>query len=398
MSVIQGPAAQDGDRSDAPLSVAMVFGISGIDPLEWDACAAGKGPFVSHAYLRAVEDSGLAGPDNGWRPAHMVVREASGRLVGAAPLYLRDRSTDEFWPDQSWIDGFHAAGGQYFPKLVMDVPYTPVTGPRILLRDGAPSGVADALIDALRALAHKHGMSSIHVSFPNETDRARFEAAGWLTRHAVDYEWRNEGYRNFTDFAAALSSRRRRVMLWERRKVVASGVRFRDVPGSRVGEADVAIFLDLLGDLHVRRGRRQALTMDFVLRLCAALGDGVTLTFAESGGVAIGALMSVEGDDCLYVRTWGAREETRFVHFETCYYRTIERAIAQGLSRVNGGRGGPHKLERGFLPILAHACHWFLHTNMRSAVAEGLELYNAKALANFTQERARSPYQKRDGR
>lgn len=398
MSVIQGPAAQNGDRSDTLLSVAMVFGISGIDSLEWDACAAGKGPFVSHAYLRAVEDSGLAGPDNGWRPAHMVVREASGRLVGAAPLYLRDRSTDEFWPDQSWIDGFQAAGGRYFPKLVMDVPYTPVTGPRILLRGGAPSGVADALIDALRVLAHKHGMSSIHVSFPDETDRARFEAAGWLTRHAVDYEWRNEGYRNFTDFAAALSSRRRRVMLWERRKVVASGVRFRDVPGSRVGEGDVAVFLDLLSDLHVRRGRRQALTMDFVLRLCAALGDAVTLTFAESGGVAIGALMSVEGDDCLYVRTWGAREETRFVHFETCYYRTIERAIAHGLSRVNGGRGGPHKLERGFLPILAHACHWFLHTNMRSAVAEGLELYNAKALANFSQERARSPYQQRDGR
>lgn len=398
MPVIQGPAAQDGDRNEVRLSVAMVFGISGVDPLEWDACAAGKGPFVSHAYLRAAEESGLAGPDTGWRPAHMIVRDRLGRLVGAAPLYLRDRSTDEFWTDQAWVDGFQASGGRYFPKLVMDVPCTPVTGPRILLRDGAPSGTADALIGALRSLAHKHGLSSIHVSFPDEQDRARFEAAGWLTRHAVDYEWQNEGYRDFTDFTAALSSRRRRVMLWERRKVDASGVRFRDVSGSRVAEADVAVFLDLLGDLHLRRGRRQALTMEFVLRLCATLGDAVTLTFAECGGVAVGALMTVEGDDCLYVRTWGSREEARFVHFETCYYRTIERAIAQGLSRVNGGRGGPHKLERGFLPVLTHACHWFLHTNMRRAVAEGLDLYNAKVLAAFAAEQARSPYRQQGGR
>ncbi|PWC33821.1 hypothetical protein TSO352_25935 [Azospirillum sp. TSO35-2] len=376
----------------------MVFGISGVDPLEWDACAAGKGPFVRHAYLSAAEDSGLAGPDNGWRPAHLIVRDASGRLVGAAPLYLRDRSTDEFWPDQAWIDAFQAAGGRYFPKLVMEIPCTPVTGARILLREGAPSGVADAMIGVLHAQAHKHGLSSIHASFPDETDRARFEAAGWLTRHAVDYEWRNEGYRDFADFTAALTSHRRGTLLWERRKVIASGVKFRDVPGSRVAEADVVVFLDLLDDLHVRRGRRQALTVDFVLRLCAAFGDAVTLTFAEAGGIAIGALLTVESDGCLYVRNWGAREDTRLVHFETCYHRTIERAIAHGLGRVNGGRGGAHKLARGFLPKLAHACHWFLHTNMRHAVAEGLERYNAQVLATFAEEKARQPFRQPDRR
>lgn len=394
----QGPVAQDGDRQSEPLSVAMVFGISGVDPLEWDACAAGKGPFLRHAYLSAVEDGGLAAPEHGWRPAHMIARDVCGRMVGAAPLYLRDRSRDEFWPDQTWIDGFHASGGRYFPKLVMEVPYTPVTGARIMLREGAPSGVADALTGAMRSLAHKHGLSSIHVSFPDERDRARFEAAGWLTRHALDYEWRNEGYGDFTDFTAALSSRRRSVMLWERRKIVESGVHIRDVPGSQVGEADVAVFLDLLANLHNRRGRRQALTMDFVLRLCAAFGDAVTLTFAESGGIAIGALLTMEGDDCLYVRNWGAREGAQLVHFEICYYRTIERAIARGLNRIDGGRGGPHKLARGFLPKLSHACHWFLHSNMRRAVAEGLELDNAKALAALAQEQARSPFRKPAGR
>lgn len=398
MSLMQEPAAPRGDRCDPPLSVALVFGISGIDPLEWDACAAGKGPFLSHAYLKAVEESGLAGPDTGWRPAHMILREVSGRLVGAAPLYLRDRSTDEFWLDQAWVDGFQASGGRYFPKLVMEIPYTPVTGPRILLRQGAPSGAADALVGALQSLAHRQGLSSIHIGFPNEEDRARFEAAGWLTRHAVDYEWRNEGYRDFADFTAALTGRRRGTLLWERRKILESGVRIRDLSGSRVREADVVAFVSLLADLHARKGRRQALTVDFVLRLCAAFGDSLTLTFAEVGGVAIATLLTMEGDGCLHVRNWGAKEDARLVHFEICYHRTVEQAIARGLDRVDGGRGGPHKLARGFLPVLAHACHWFLHTNMRRAVAEGLELYNAKALSVFAREEAHSPFRQQAGR
>ncbi|PWC81385.1 hypothetical protein TSH100_27285 [Azospirillum sp. TSH100] len=376
----------------------MVFGISGIDPLEWDACAAGKGPFLSHAYLMAVEESGLAGPATGWRPAHLILREASGQLAGAVPLYLRDRSTDEFWPDQPWVDGFQAAGGRYFPKLVVEVPYAPVTGPRILLREWAPSGAADVLTGALRSLAHQHGLSSIHVGFPDEEDRACFEAAGWLTRHSLCYEWRNLGYRDFADFTATLTGHRRGTLLWERRKVRESGVRIHDVPGSRVGEAEVVTFLELLADLYARKGKRQPLTADFVLRLCAAFGDSLTLTFAEVGGVAIATLLTMEGDGCLYVRNWGAKQDARLVHFEVCYHRTVERAIARGLGRVDGGRGGPHKLARGFLPKLCHACHWFLHTNMRGAVAEGLELYNAKALAALAREQARSPFRRQASR
>ncbi|ALG75405.1 hypothetical protein VY88_25795 [Azospirillum thiophilum] len=378
-------------------AVAVVLGISGVDPLEWDVCAAGHGPFVSHAYLRAAEDSGLAGPANGWRPVHLIAREpcgeaGPGRLLGAAPLYVRDRSTDEYWPDQAWVDGFAAAGGRYFPKLLTAVPFAPVTGPRILLRDGAPPGVADALVGAMVSLAHRHGMSSIHATFPDEADRARFETAGWLTRHTIHYEWLNDGYRDFADFTAALSKHRRERLLWERRKVLASGVRFRDVPGSRVSEADVATFLELFDDLHARRSTRQPLTAGFILRLCAGLGDAVMLTFAEAGGVAVGALLTVEGDGRLHVRNWGCREEARLIHFEACYYRKIERAIDRGLPVVDGGHGGPHKVARGFRPKLVHACHWFLHSNMHSAVAEGIDLHNAKILPVFAQEQARSPF------
>lgn len=378
--------------------VAVVLGgISGIDPRDWNACAAGHGPFLSHAYLLAAEESGLAGPANGWTPMHLTARDPAGRIVGAAPLYLRDRSTDEHWPDQPWVDGYQAAGGRYFPKLVMAAPYVPVSGPRLLLRAGAAPAVADALIGAMRSLAQAYELSSIHVDFPDETDRSRFEAAGWLTRHAVDYEWRNAGYRDFGDFAASLTKHRRDTLLWERRKVLASGVRFRDVPGSRVGEADVALFLGLLDDLHARRGTSQPLTADFVHRLCAALGDDVTLTFAEAGGAAVGTLLAVERDGRLYVRNWGARKEARLVHFETCYCRTVERAIALGLDAVDGGRGGPHKLARGFRPKLAHACHWFRHTNMHRAVAEGLGLYNARILATLAREQARSPFRQPAG-
>lgn len=374
--------------------VAVVLGgISGIDPRDWNACAAGHGPFLSHAYLLAAEESGLAGPANGWTPMHLTARDPAGRIDGAAPLYLRDRSTDERWPDQLWVDGYRAAGGRYFPKLVMAVPYAPVSGPRLLLRAGAAPAVADALIGAMRSLAQAYELSSIHVDFPNETDRARFEAAGWWTRHAVDYEWRNYGYRDFADFTASLSKRRRDALLWERRKVLASGVRFRDVPGSRVGEADVVLFLGLLDDLHRRRGSRQPLTAGFVLTLCAALRDAVTLTFADIGGTVVGGLLTVEGDRRLYVRNWGARKGVRLVHFETCYHRTVERAISHGLSAVDGGRGGPHKLARGFLPKLSHACHWFRHTTMHQAVAEGLALYNTKILAAFAHEQTRSPFQ-----
>ncbi|MBP2230099.1 putative N-acyltransferase [Azospirillum agricola] len=384
-----------GASSTLPLLFAVASGIGALDPAEWDACAAGQGPFLRHAALRAAEDSGLAGPANGWQAVHLTARDPAGRLVGAMPLYLRHGSEDEHWVDQHWASGYQAAGGRYYPKLLTTVPFAPVAGRRLLLRPDAPPGTAERMIGAIEGLARQHGLSSIHAAFPDEHDRARFEAAGWLTRHAVQYEWRNAGYRDFEEFLMSLSSRKRVRLRRERRAVLDSGARIREVRGDQAGEADVALFLDLLNDIHRRRTTRQPLTADYLLRLCAGLGDAVTLTFADIDGVTVGALLSVTGDGRTYVRNWGCRGEPRFLHFEICYHRTVEQAIARGLTAVEGGYGGPHKLGRGFLPKLVHACHWFLHPNLRTAVAADIDRQRAEILTHFAHQRAVAPFRRK---
>jgi len=390
-------ATSAGAQSSSSLVLAVAPGIGALDPAEWDACAAGQGPFLRHAGLRAAEDSGLAGPANGWRAVHLTARDPAGRLVGAVPLYLRGDSQDEHWVDQGWAAGYQAAGGRYYPKLLTAVPFAPVTGRRLLLRPDAPSGTAEALVGAMEALARRHGLSSIHAAFPDESDRARFEAAGWLTQHAVQYEWRNPGYRDFDEFLGSLSSRKRVKLRRERRAVLDSGVRIRDVPGDRAGGAEVALLLDLLNDLHGRRKTRQPLTADYLLRLCAGLGDAVTLTFADLDGVTVGALLTVAGDGQMHVRNWGCRGEPRFLHFEVCYHRTVERAITRGLTVVEGGYGGPHKLARGFAPKLVHACHWFLHPNLRAAVAGEIDRRRPDILTDVARQRALAPFRRTPG-
>lgn len=382
----------DGPLPCPPLTLALAFRIGAIDPAEWDACSAGQGPFLRHGALRAAEDSGLAGPAAGWQPTHLTARDPAGRLVGAVPLYLRTSSEDEYWLDQGWAASYQAAGGRYYPKLLICPPFAPVTGRRLLLHPGAPAGTAEALLGAIEALARSHGLSSIHAAFPDEEDRARCEGAGWLTQHAIQYEWRNAGYRDFSDFLGSLLRRKRDQLLYERRVVLASGVRVRDLSGRQVREAEAALFLDLLNDLHARRSTRQPLTVDYLLRLCAGLGDAVTLTFAEIDGVTVAGLLAVEGDGRMYLRNWGCRAGPRFLHFEICYHRTMEKAIARGLTAIEAGYGGPHKLARGFLPKLVHACHWFLNPDLRAAVAADLDRRRADLLDSLAGQQARVPF------
>ncbi|MFD1623150.1 GNAT family N-acetyltransferase [Azospirillum griseum] len=375
-----------------PLSLAVVPDIGALDAEAWNACAAGQGPLLRHAALRAAEESGLAGPANGWQATHLTARDPNGRLVGAVPLYLRHNSDHDHWADQNWAAGYQAAGGRYYPKLLTTVPFAPVTGRRLLLHPDAPPGTAQVLVRGMETLARRYGLSSIHAAFPDNDDRARFEAAGWLTRQTIQYEWRNTGYRDFDEFLGCLSSRRRITLRRERRAVRDSGVTVRDVPGDRVKETDVALFLDLLNDLHRRRATPQPLTADYLLRLCAGLGDLATLTFADREGVTVGALLSVTGDGRMSLRNWGCRREARFLHFEICYHRTVEQAIQRGLSAIEGGYGGPHKLARGFLPKLVHACHWFLHPNLRAAVAADIAQQRPDIEAVLLSQQARAPF------
>ncbi len=394
--IAERPAGLSPSEAAPRLAAAFANGIAAVDAAEWDACAAGDGPFLSHAYLAAAEDSGMAAAANGWVPLHLTIRDAQARLVAVAPVYLKSHSNDEYWLDQLWAVGYAQAGGRYYPKLLVGVPFAPVSGRRLLLHPAAPAGVAGMMIGLLEQLAGRFQCSSIHATFPDDADRGRLAEAGWLVRHDIQYEWSNPGYRDFADFLDALTAKKRQKIRRERRFVAADGVRFRDVAGDRMAAGDVAAFLHLLDDLHRRRRTPQPLTAAFLHRLGAALGARLVLSFAEIDGVPAGALLQVAGDRRLYIRNWGCLAGHRFLHFEACYYRVVAQAIERGCEAVEGGYGGPHKLERGFLPKLTHSLHWFGHRNLRAAVAGHLAQERKDVLDAFARQRAGSPF--RQGR
>lgn len=377
------------------LEIGLASAIAEVGRNEWQACAALAGPFLSHAYLSAAEESGLVAPGSGWVPLHMVVRDQRRNVVAVAPTYLKGNSNDEYWTDKSWAIGYDAAGGRYFPKLLIGVPFAPVTGQRFLEHPDAPPGMAEAMIRFAETMARANGLSSIHVTFPDEIDRRRLEAAGWLVRFDIQFEWRNRGYRDFVDFLDALTSRNRQRIKRERRIVAKSGLRIRDVQGDRLQMADTLAFISLLDRLHAMRSTRQPLTAAFIAQLAAGLGDQLTLSFAEEDGHPVAALLSITGTDRIHVRNWGCLPDLRFLHFECCYYRLIEKAIALGCDAVEGGYGGVHKLARGFQPKLTCAAHWFRDDGLRKAVAEQDVRGNEAVLAALAGYEAHSPF--RDG-
>lgn len=373
--------------------IAFVPGIAGIDGAEWDECRGEQqDPFLSHRYLRACEESGLAAPRNGWLPAHLTVREQSGRLLAAVPIYAKGNSDDEYWIDQGWAAGYAAAGGRYYPKLLIGVPFAPVTGRRLLLHPQAPPGMAMAMLRLVETQVRSDGLSSAHLTFPDMADLRTLEEAGWLIRSEIQYEWRNRGYRDFDDFLDALTVRNRQRIRRERRIVGQSHVRFRDLSGSEVEAGDLASAIDLLNDLHRRKGFRQPLTVEFLDRISAGFGDRLTISFAEQEGEPVAVLLTVIGSDRIYVRNWGARPGLRFLHFECCYYRVIERAIAMGCRAVEGGYGGEHKLSRGFEPKLVHAAHWISDDRLRRAISESEGKSNSEIAMKFAGMPLHSPF------
>lgn len=375
-------------------AVALMVSIAEIGSDEWDRCAGAVDPFLGHAYLSATERSGLVAPATGWSPLHLAVRDRQGTLVAAAPAYAKVNSNDEYWNDRSWAAGYEAAGGRYYPKLLIGVPFAPVSGRRFLHRPDTPSTAIGEMIRYAEKLARDHGLSSIHVTFPDEGDCRKLAEAGWLIRHQVQFEWRNRDYRDFRDFLDALTSRNRQRILRERRIVAQSGVRFRDVPGDRLGMPDILAYIGLLDDLHRRRCTSQPLTAEFICQLAAGFGGRLTLSFAEEDGVPVGAVLWVAGPRRLYVRNWGSLANRRFLHFECCYYRLIEMAIARGCTAIEGGYGGVHKLARGFEPKLTSAAHWFLHDSLRKAVADQDVKENRSVLAAFEELKRRSPFRR----
>jgi predicted N-acyltransferase len=363
------------DGTDA-IAVRVVARIAELPAAEWDALA-GANPFVSHAFLSALEESGSATAETGWLPQHLAIAGRDGRLIGAAPLYLKSHSYGEYVFDWGWADAYERAGGRYYPKLQACVPFTPVTGPRLLVHpDAEREAVAGALMAAMLELARQAEVSSLHVTFPREAEWRALGAAGFLQRTGLQYHWLNRGYETFDDFLASLASRKRKAIKKERRQVAESGVRLRALSGGEIAPRHWDAFYRCYRATSDRKWGPAYLTPAFFQLLGETMGERVVLILAEHAGEPIGGALNLIGRDAeggtLYGRNWGALGRFKFLHFEACYYQAIDYAIRHRLARVEAGAQGEHKIQRGYLPTPTYSAHWIRDPALEAAVAQFL--------------------------
>ena len=360
-----------------------------LDAAQWDALAGGN-PFVSHAFLTALEDSGSVGPGTGWIPAPITIADAEGSLIAALPAYLKEHSQGEYVFDHAWADAWHRAGGQYYPKLQIAAPFTPATGPRLLLADPA---LAAPLLRAAEQLCEDNGLSSAHATFIESDQVPLFERAGWLLRSDIQFHWLNRGYASFDDFLAALSSRKRKDLRKER-AAAQDGVTIVHLSGADIRAEHWDAFWHFYQDTGARKWGRPYLTREAFDLFGERLGDKVLLILALAEGRPIAGALNFIGPDSLYGRYWGALVDKPFLHFELCYYQAIDAAIARGLSRVEAGAQGGHKLARGYQPVQTWSAHHIVHPGFRSAVADFLEREREGVASDQVYLADRTPFRK----
>ncbi|HEY8129570.1 MAG TPA: GNAT family N-acetyltransferase, partial [Hyphomicrobium sp.] len=337
-------------------AVNLVPSIAALDAEQWDACAnsdpATYNPFVSHAFLKALEESRAVGRVSGWMPRHLVIEDESGAISAAAPAYVKSHSQGEYVFDHGWADAYAQAGGRYYPKLQIAVPFTPVPGPRLLVKPG-PKACADEQLLAAAAIevVRQGGLSSAHLTFLSKDVAARLSALGFLTRIGQQFHWENQGYSSFDDFLATLTSRKRKAVKKERQAALASGIEIEHVAGRGIGEAHWDAMFAFYMDTGNRKWGRPYLNRTFFSLLGQSMPERCLLVFAKRHGCYIAGALNLIGGDCLYGRYWGAIEQHPALHFEVCYYQAIDYAIAHKLPRVEAGAQGEHKLARGYLPV-----------------------------------------------
>jgi predicted N-acyltransferase len=355
--------------SDDAVLARIAGGVGDIAADDWDACAGTANPFVSHAFLHALEESGSATARTGWQPIPIIVDGADGRPAAIVPAYAKSHSQGEYVFDHAWADAWERAGGRYYPKLQVASPFSPVPGPRLLLRDDA---AAPALIAAIEAVTDRHQLSSAHATFIDPDQVPLFEQAGWLIRRGTQFHWRNRGYTTFDDFLDVLASRKRKAIRKERAAAL-DGLTVRHIAGADIGEADWDAFWIFYQDTGARKWGTPYLTRRFFSLLGERMADRVLLIFAERDGKPIAGALNLIGADTLYGRYWGCTEDVPFLHFELCYYQAIDAAIARGLSTVEAGAQGEHKLARGYEPTPTWSAHYLPDPGFRQAVADFLE-------------------------
>ncbi len=355
------------------ITVKVVAHISEVDADGWDACAGGRNPFVSHAFLNALEESGSVTARTGWQPQHLVVEDGNGDVAACAPLYLKSHSYGEYVFDWGWADAWERAGGSYYPKLQSAVPFTPATGPRLLIREDAPDELHDILLSAMVQLARQHKVSSLHITFPPKEQWDRMGAAGFLKRTGKQFHWENRGYESFDDFLGRLQSRKRKAIRKERREVQDQGVRLRALAGDEITSDHWDAFYHFYIDTIDRKWGRPYLNREFFAILGETLSELAVMVVGEEDGDLICGALNLKGEDTLYGRNWGCSRDFRFLHFEACYYQAIDYAIRHGLRWVEAGAQGPHKIQRGYLPREIYSAHYIDDPNFANAVKDFVE-------------------------
>jgi predicted N-acyltransferase len=361
------------------VKVEVVGRIGDVPAEAWDACAnsdpASFNPFVAHAFLKALEEAGTVGGRTGWTPRHLVLRDEAGGIAGCAPCYLKSHSQGEYVFDYGWADAYMQAGGRYYPKLQIAVPFTPVPGRRLLVRPGPDSADSEAILAAAAVeMAERSGISGVHITFLTEGEWSRLGGQGLLQRTGQQFHWRNAGYCTFDDYLATLASRKRKTTRKEREQALAGGLSVEWLRGREITEAHWDTFFAFYMQTGSRKWGRPYLNRKFFALLAAgAVGDRCLLMLARRGRRPIGGSFHVVGGDCLYGRYWGAVEHQPLLHFEMCYYQAIDYAIRHGLARVEAGAQGEHKLARGYLPERTYSVHHLIDPALRRAVAQFLE-------------------------
>ncbi len=375
----------------APVTASAIPSLKAVKAADWDACAGTENPFVSHAFLSAMEDSGCVGKGTGWTPTHVIIEKDGGGLLGCVPMYLKSHSQGEYVFDHSWAHAWERAGGDYYPKLQVSVPFSPVTGPRLLAPD---EGTRALLLNACVQIADQMEVSSLHITFPTFEQWKEMGEAGLLLRKDQQFIWRNDGYGNFDDFLAALSSRKRKNIRKERAQATSNGISIEVLTGSDLKEEHWDAFYRFYVDTSSRKWGRPYLNRQFFSLIGERMPEKIVLVLCKRAGRYIAGAINLLGSDALFGRNWGCVEDHPCLHFEACYYQAIEFAIAKGLSRVEAGAQGQHKLARGYLPQFTYSAHWIADAGFRQAVARYLQEEGAYVEADQEALAAHGPFKR----
>jgi predicted N-acyltransferase len=369
--------------------IDVIDSLEDIDPAAWDALGQGH-VFVSHAFLVALERNDCLDP-HGWHPRHVLASDGQ-RLVGALPAYLKTNSYGEFVFDWAWASAYERQGIPYYPKMVVAVPYTPATGPRILVGEAQEPATADALIEGSIDFCRDNAISSLHYLFTGEAGSRRLQAHGLLARTDCQYHWENRGYRDFDDFLAGFSSAKRKKIKRERRRVEEAGVEVRVVPGNTMSEDEILATHRFYAGIYERKYGVPTLTQGFFREVAHSLGNRFLVAFGYDQGRAVAAAIFFRSDDTLYGRFWGCDAHYHSLHFELCYYAGIDYCIQEGLTRFEPGAQGEHKIARGFLPTMTHSAHWIGHPGFRRAIGDYLAQERPAVAEHCEELMGHSPY------